>query len=340
MDAQTGTYYIFNPETDMAMASGRECYTAPLSVRKFAANLALLPALYAPEGSIILTDYDISPDTPYIDIVRRRNLKVVRLKRGLAPAEIEPWGWNPALRETLHRAGISDRFLPLESQIAQCRRLAHRATAAKVASHFKEPKERDLLPLFCRSLEQAIDQAERRERKVVVKLPWSSSGRGVFISPDNRTLKNLMSRQGGVMIEPLWDNVFDFASEWRCFDGRAEFMGWSVFQNSRAGNYMGNIVATQTCLKDMISAHCNEESLNSAIRTLESSLTKEVASCYNGPLGVDMLCDRTGDINPCVEINLRRTMGHIALQLYRLFKMPKGEPYRFYPGKDLPVCLK
>ena len=66
MDAQTGTYYIFNPETDMAMASGRECYTAPLSVRKFAANLALLPALYAPEGSIILTDYDISPDTPYI----------------------------------------------------------------------------------------------------------------------------------------------------------------------------------------------------------------------------------------------------------------------------------
>ena len=98
MDAQTGTYYIFNPETDMAMASGRECYTAPLSVRKFAANLALLPALYAPEGSIILTDYDISPDTPYIDIVRKRNLKVVRLKRGLAPAEIEPWGdWRIGL---------------------------------------------------------------------------------------------------------------------------------------------------------------------------------------------------------------------------------------------------
>lgn len=340
MNVHTGAYYIFNPETDMAMASGQKYYTAPVSVRSFAANLALLPALYAPEGSAILTDYDISSNTPYLDIARKRNLNIVRLKRSLVPADIEPWGWNPALRETMHRMGISDIFLPSESQVEQWRRLAHRTTAATVASYFNELEEKDLLPHFCSSFEQAIDHVEQRGRKVVIKLPWSSSGRGVFIAPDNRTLSNLMSRQGGIMIEPFWNNVFDFASEWICIEDRAHFLGWSVFQNSTSGNYVGNIVASQTYLEDKILTHCNQDSLDSAIRTLENALTREVASCYTGPLGVDMLCDKEGNINPCVEINLRRTMGHVALQLYRLFEMNGGEPYCFYPGKDLPICLK
>lgn len=41
---------------------------------------------------------------------------------------------------------------------------------------------------------------------------------------------------------------------------------------------------------------------------------------YKGPFGVDMMIVACGDQNgfllhPCVEINLRRTMGHVALAL-------------------------
>ena len=36
--------------------------------------------------------------------------------------------------------------------------------------------------------------------------------------------------------------------------------------------------------------------------------------CYQGPFGVDMMIAEE-QLHPCVEINLRRTMGHVALAL-------------------------
>jgi hypothetical protein len=44
---------------------------------------------------------------------------------------------------------------------------------------------------------------------------------------------------------------------------------------------------------------------------------------YQGPFGVDMMVVARDDCNgfmlhPCVEINLRRTMGHVALSLSNL----------------------
>lgn len=38
-----------------------------------------------------------------------------------------------------------------------------------------------------------------------------------------------------------------------------------------------------------------------------------IAPHYNGPVGIDMFSTVEGDLNPCVEINLRLTMGLAAL---------------------------
>ena len=35
---------------------------------------------------------------------------------------------------------------------------------------------------------------------------------------------------------------------------------------------------------------------------------------YVGPFGIDMMVTKEG-LHPCVEINLRRTMGHVALSI-------------------------
>ncbi len=39
--------YVFNPDTDMALANNEENYIAPASVRRMAQDLALLPIWYA-----------------------------------------------------------------------------------------------------------------------------------------------------------------------------------------------------------------------------------------------------------------------------------------------------
>ena len=48
---------------------------------------------------------------------------------------------------------------------------------------------------------------------------------------------------------------------------------------------------------------------------------------YVGPVGIDMLADKDGRVNPCVEINLRHTMGMTAAALYKL----TGRPRNFNP---------
>ena len=48
------TLYLFNPENDMALASGSPYYMAPASTRKMASDLATLPAWYAGKGGAVL----------------------------------------------------------------------------------------------------------------------------------------------------------------------------------------------------------------------------------------------------------------------------------------------
>ena len=43
--------YLFNPETDLALASHGANYTASEKIRQMAHDLAVLPLWYAPQGS-------------------------------------------------------------------------------------------------------------------------------------------------------------------------------------------------------------------------------------------------------------------------------------------------
>ena len=46
--------YVFNPDTDMALANNEENYMAPASACRMAQDLALLPVWYAQPGSAVL----------------------------------------------------------------------------------------------------------------------------------------------------------------------------------------------------------------------------------------------------------------------------------------------
>ena len=42
--------YVFNPDTDMALANNEENYIAPASARRMAQDLAIIPIWYAQPG--------------------------------------------------------------------------------------------------------------------------------------------------------------------------------------------------------------------------------------------------------------------------------------------------
>lgn len=56
------TLYIFNPEHDLALASGEMNYMPPASARRMASELALLPVWYAERGSAVLASSSYNLD--------------------------------------------------------------------------------------------------------------------------------------------------------------------------------------------------------------------------------------------------------------------------------------
>ena len=53
------------------------------------------------------------------------------------------------------------------------------------------------------------------------------------------------------------------------------------------------------------------------IERQQKILNEVIAPHYEGLFGVDLLVTADGRINPCVEINLRRTMGHATLAWWK-----------------------
>lgn len=343
------TIHIFNPEHDIALAANLSNFTAPHAGRQLRHDLGFLPALWAKEDDVVLVDdvelarrsYDrlLQAARKYLGgVCSVQTAALLRPNCQFAPfklpvcsvqtASLEPWGWDLALKARLKRAGASESLLPSDTQIGHIRELSHRRTAAV------------LLPkLLCEgtvgishvcSCVDEVDRLLRRYGKVVLKAPWSSSGRGLRFLDVERTplqmqagwLRNVLKSQGGVMVEPFYNKVKDFGMEFtRSTDGFIKYEGLSLFHTVN-GAYTGNIIATENRKREMISRYISTALLDDIRQKIIDIADLEG---YHGPFGVDMMIVRgEGEdsehqtdllLHPCVEINLRRTMGHAALSL-------------------------
>lgn len=323
--------HLFNPDTDYALASGREYYTAPAEVVRLRRRLALLPALYATPGDIILLA-DI-PDTdicslPYADLVEQKTLRVITpddipTHAGMmAEMNPEPWGWNLSVRRFLldHIGEMSG--MPSAKEIDTLRELSHRRTTISMLQAMSDMLADEIsLPVETDDTE-LVTEMFRRDRRLFFKAPWSSSGRGVMLADDLEErhvlpwVRGIIRRQGSVMIEKAYQRRLDFATEWICENGSARFIGYSVFNVSRRGKYQNNFDGSQAELLSEINS-VTKQWTPQLLASQRMALEKIVAPHYSGPLGIDMLVTDSGNVNPCVEVNLRHTMGMLNLLYHR-----------------------
>ena len=328
------TLHVFNPEHDLALASGLSNFTAPHAGRRLRADLGYLPALWAGVNDCVLVEHVEQARRVYgrlrarvggspcrfVDKSQLRNLPIDR---------VEPWGWDLALRAALIRYGVPAEACPLESEIADVREYSHRRYAAEVLHRLISlltPHSSLLeIPVEATSVE-AVEQCLSDTPRLVVKAPWSSSGRGVrFIDGElsdyhRGWLRNIIAQQGSVMVEPYYPKVKDFGMEFEAQpDGQVHYLGLSLFETNN-GAYMGNIVASENDKRDMISYYVSDSIIYNVRVKVMDALHRVIGDHYVGPLGVDMMIlskpDSQGfSVHPCVEINLRRTMGHVAIAM-------------------------
>lgn len=108
--------------------------------------------------------------------------------------------------------------------------------------------------------------------------------------------------------------------------GKVRYLGLSLF-HTQNGAYTGNVLATEEVKIEMISHYIPASLLKFIQEKICSILGPLYRDRYTGPFGVDMMVVSGDDhqhftLNPCVEINLRRTMGHVALALSK--QVPSG----------------
>lgn len=328
--------HVFNPEHDIALAKNALSFTAPHAARALRTDLGFMPMLWAEDGDLILVD-DVETAVEGSRHLKRRAAEVVfvtledlRQEQDtyLQQLRICPWGWDAALKHQL--ISINAGFVPVvpsDDTLCSYRLMSNRRFAAE-----------DILPklcemdnryvgesIWCDSLEK-IKQLAKHNRQSVLKAPWSSSGRGLRYVDDVLTghvegwCRNVIQQQGGVMVEPFCNKVLDFGMEFCAGeDGNVNYMGLSLFRTAN-GAYTGSILATETDKREMMAKYLSVERLDRLTTHLRSVLEQTVQGRYAGPLGIDLMVVANAghagfDIHPCVELNLRRTMGHVALAL-------------------------
>ena len=313
--------YLFNPEHDLALAHGAHNYTAPPFARQFRRDLRLLPAWVAPAGSYIAIPDDCSVDEDrrwlqdhHLDITPVPISQIA----DLGDCRIQPWGWDATLRHQLLQAGVSPDNLPTDEQLDWIRRLSHRRTS--IAVHQALGNAFSPCPVELSTVNE-VTAFMRQHPGYYLKMPWSGSGKGIYrvLDPQgdrhvHHWIEGALRRQGSLLCEVGLDRVQDFAIELLCRDGVTMLMGYSVFDSDFHSQFGAGRVAPREELHELLQGMYPD--LDSVIGQLIIAINELIAPHFNGPLGIDMMLywDEKGRIaiNPCVEVNLRMTMGMVT----------------------------
>ena len=339
--------HIFNPEHDIALGAHVEQFTAPHAARQLRHDLGFLPMIWAEEGDkVIVEDIEAAKEA-----FRHLGLKARgswRSWRDIAdvldvrqPEEIDPWGWDQALFHRMVKAGVSPALLPMPNRLEAIRQMSHRQWAAEHVLPAMRLLPNTVGKGTAVSSVSGLMSLLHDYNRVVVKAPWSSSGRGVrtisspLASGMHGWIGHVIERQCCIMVEPYYQKVIDLGMEFQLNgDGSAHYEGLSLFDTAN-GAYTGNRIDSEED-KEAILFQYISPALWQSVKTAITALLHQHLAHYRGRLGIDMMVVSTDDglrLHPCVEMNLRSTMGHVALQLHRRYGLQHQSMQITYDGR-------
>ena len=331
----------FNPGHEDAIRTDNPHYTPPAPVCRMMTDLAILPVWYGNKNDYVIVNETDETSRflwslpaairPAATPIRPAGLNMTE------PVEAAPWGLSPhSVRffETL-RALNTHIIIPPWKETRK--ELTGRQTALKCLSKITTLLPDNFkFPRFCATAGEIREYITAYPPPYILKTPYSCSGRGLFRLPAReldlqatRWIEGALRKQGAVSIEPALDKVCDFAMEFESGGkGNISFKGLAVFNTLAKGTYYGNLLGSQAAMENHLSAFIQISQLRTIQETLTPILAETFGYDYQGYLGVDMLIYRKDGlyfIHPMIEINLRYTMGLVALQLSNRWIHPASQ---------------
>ena len=319
---------FFNPEHDYALADNQPQFVALRSAAQFAYDCAPFMRYLTEDEAVVLDAYH-----PFGK----------EFQKNFAPLEnadhitkVTPWGWDAAAVYQLRRIGVPDKLLPTDEQLSKLRALAHRKTTIAamefLRGHCAQPEKLPETPEYLTEI-QEIEDFVQRKKDVIFKSPYSGNGRGHLYAHGEcsptllRQCGGVLKRQGGILAEKQYTVVQDFAMEFECRNGEVFFRGYSLFKTEHYG-YGGNLLMPDSEILRALTHYVDIEELVTVKSLVSDFLQKEIAPHYEGDAGVDMFVyqeDGTYKLHPFVEVNLRKTMGLAAHDIYARYCHPESQ---------------
>ncbi|MCH5246892.1 MAG: hypothetical protein J1E99_01930 [Muribaculaceae bacterium] len=312
--------WVYNPWNDIALGKNTEHFTPPP---------AALQQMIAGETLLLKT---LSKNDFVFSHIPQQQMQLLpptnaKVWNGESFDKIIVWGWSAAIVNELLRAGVPPKHLPHKTTLDNIRRFSHRRLSIELHHQLRSP----FVPVEATTVDECLEALEKWST-VIGKYPWSSTGRGLFAgSPQflqsfiNRC-KGAINHQGSVLIEKAFDVDTDFAMLFHSGpDQQVEFIGYSLFATNRRA-YTHNIPLSDQQIQQLLATKVPLQTLLDARQIVSDFITRRISPLYQGYLGVDMMIyrmDNTLHLNPCVEINLRMTMGILHKLLMSSTKPPK-----------------
>ncbi len=322
------TLRLFNPEHDLALASDSEHFDAPQSAKSFSREFSYLPIWLSNENDAVFVSQIY---TKWFCEMQRMfpQLREVSIIQKFQDCEkIQPWGWDKTISRTLEKQGFQN--VPNAEELTFIRNISHRKLSIEATRCIHKLSNLDVkLATPAKLLEEnEIESYVKDNPYAIFKAPWSGSGKGIVRSLGGLSenllnrVKNIAKKQGSILAEPLYDVVQNFALEFLCKNGTTTFSGYSYFFTDTHGAYKGNLLATDEYIETQLNVWISRNDLQTIKDAYIDFFNKTIAHAYSGYLGVDMFVyQRDGEylLHPCVEINVRMTMGLFARLFYDSF---------------------
>lgn len=284
------------------------------------AQLQFLPFLYGAAGDgVAVTEL---PDPEFLE--KRENSPKLHLlsEKGPLPYQtVDSWGASLAVARFAKEHQLS--YVIPDWEVV-------REVNSKAFSFAKSPKLPGAALLYT---EKEVQQwQESLGGPKVLKSCFGVSGQGhLFLDKSSPLqLSRFLHKVGlPVIAEPWVPRLLDFSTQWMLLEaGKIEYIGATLCENSALGRYVANRVGDE---KELFGENlCFLKEHSAVAREL---LSKMAELGYFGHVGFDaMLYEEAGKkkLHPIVEINARKTMGWVALQLQR----------RFYPSAQISCSFR
>lgn len=226
--------------------------------------------------------------------------------------KIQPWGHSRRVKAWANSRGAE---YPIPDWDAICL-----ANSKAFSFRYSILKEASLLE----HEQDLIRWVELTNGPKVIKTCYGLSGRGNYqldgtsIKPELLTICRKEWNQGRPIIgEPWLDKISDFSTQWNIHsDGKFELLGVTRFETDPFGNYQGTVAGPENQLfgnkMDLLHQH---------IEFVQKPLQDIAKMGFFGNIGFDaFLYQKNGiTLQPLVEINARKTMSFVALEMQRKY---------------------